>query len=45
LFDKFSEQGNFNAEKMLCAIVEQEQTHKPTFPPKLSDFEDNLMAN
>lgn len=30
---------------MLCAIVEQEQTHKPTFPPKLSDFEDNLMVN
>ncbi len=46
IFDKFNESGNgFNVERLLCSIVEQEGTKRPTFPPKLSDFEDNLKAN
>ena len=37
LFDQFkNKQGNFNAEGLFCAIVEQLGTQKPTFPPKLS---------
>jgi hypothetical protein len=46
IFDKFNESRNgFNVERLLCSIVEQEGTRRPTFPPKLSDFEDNLKAN
>ena len=39
LFDQFrNKHGNFNAEALFSAIVEQLGTQKPTFPPKLSDF-------
>lgn len=46
IFEKFNEDNKgFNVERLLCSIVEQEGTKSPTFPPKLSDFEDNLKAN
>lgn len=46
IFERFNENNHgFNVERLLCSIVEQEGTKKPSYPPKLSDFEDNLRAN
>ena len=46
LFDKFkNKHGHLNAEALFCAIVEQQNIDRPTFPPKLSDFDTNLRTH
>lgn len=43
LFQQFANpQGQFNAEALFSAIIEQKNIERPLFPPKLSDFDDNL---
>ena len=42
MYDRFAQDGSLNVEAMLGAIVEQDLTKKPIFPPKLSDFDNNL---
>ena len=37
-----NKQGYFNAEALFGAIIEQQSIERPTFPPKLSNFDENL---
>ena len=43
VFDRFKNKNNeFNAEALFSAVIEQQSIERPTFPPKLSDFDSNL---